>query len=191
MRIAAFVGLLLCIGVLIGFGAPGAEEMVQLSGNHPIGIVGEPTGDIAPERTLKMTITLKLSDPDALNRLLSEQQDPASPNFHRWLTPQQFNAQFGPDPVQFKAVHDWLAANEFEIVAENLEQRSITFTGGASQAERVFRTKIVTYAGDSYANVTDPYIPAQFANVIGAIGGLDNMMRTVPLSSHSTLRMTH
>ncbi len=64
--------------------------------------------------------------------------------------------------------------------------------GRANQAERVFRTKIVTYAGgDSYANATDPYIPAQFAGVIGAISGLDNVMRSVPLSTHSTLRMTH
>jgi subtilase family serine protease len=177
--------------LLCCFGAQGAEEMVQLSGNHPTGIVGEPTGDIAPDRTLKMTITLKVRDPEALNRLLSEQQDPASPNFHKWLTPQEFNARFGPDPAQFKAVHDWLVANEFEIVAENLDQRTITFTGRASQAQRVFRTKIVTYAGDSYANVTDPHIPAQFANVIGAIGGLGNVLRSVPLAPHSKLRATH
>ncbi len=50
--------------------------MVQLSGNHPTGIVGEPTGEIAPDRTLKMTITLKVRDPEALNRLLSEAAGP-------------------------------------------------------------------------------------------------------------------
>ncbi len=166
--------------------------MVQLKGNHPTGIVGAPTGEIAPDRMLKMTITLKLRDAEALNRLMSEQQDPASPNFHKWLTPQEFSARFGPDSAQFRAVHDWLVANEFKIVAENIDQRSITFTGRASQAERVFRTRIVTYAGgESYANTTDPYIPAQFVGVIGAISGLDNVMRSMPLSTHSTLRVTH
>ncbi len=70
-----------------GLGAPGAEEMVQLSGNHPTGIVGEPTGEIAPDRMLKMTVTLKLRDPEALNRLLSEQQEPGSPNFQKMANP--------------------------------------------------------------------------------------------------------
>jgi hypothetical protein len=43
------------------------------------------------------------------------------------------------------------------------------------------------YRRDSHGHVGDPYIPARFAAVIGAIGGLNNMMRAVPLS-HSTLR---
>lgn len=192
MRTAAFIGMLICVGLLSCFGTPGAEGMVQLKGNHTTAIVGAPTGEIAPDRMLKMTITLKLRDAEELNRLMSEQQDPASPNFQKWLTPQEFSARFGPDPAQFKAVHDWLVANEFRIVAENIAQRSITFTGRASQAERVFRTRIVTYAGgESYANATDPYIPAQFAGLIGAISGLDNVMRSIPLSTHSTLRVTH
>ncbi len=94
--------------------------MVQLSGNHPA-IVGEPTGEIAPDRMLKMTVTLKLRNSEALNRLMSEQQEPGSPNFQKWLTPQEFSERFGPDPAQFKAVDDWLIANEFKIVAENLQ----------------------------------------------------------------------
>src|SRR5436305_14847944 len=31
----------------------------------------------------------------ALAQLLRKQQDPASPNFHKWLTPEQFGARFG------------------------------------------------------------------------------------------------
>lgn len=167
-----------------------AEEMVPLVGNHPTQITAKPTGEIAPDRMLTMTIALKLRDAEGLKRLLAEQQDPNSPNYHRWLTPQEFSTRFGPDPAQFEAVRDWLIRQEFEIVSSNLEQRAITFRGRADQAERVFHTKIMAYSGDSYANVSDPYIPARFANVIGAIGGLDNMMRAVP-ASHSTLRKSH
>ena len=180
------MAILMALG-LLSLDTAGAEEMVQLSGNHPTRIVGAPAGEIAPHRMLTMTITLKVRDPEGLNRLLSEQQDPNSPNYQKWLTPQEFSARFGPDATQFKAVHDWLIRQEFEIVSSNLDQRSITFRGRADQAERVFNTKIMAYPGDSYANVSDPYIPARFAQVIGAIGGLDNMMRTVP-ASHSMPR---
>lgn len=139
---------------------------------------------------LTMTITMKVRDTERVNRLLAEQQDPNSPNYHRWITPQEFSARFGPDPVQFKAVRDWLIRQEFEIVSSNPDQRSITFKGRADQAERVFNTKIMTYSGTSYANLSDPWIPARFAGAIGAIGGLHNMMHAVPLS-HSTLRQRH
>lgn len=32
----------------------------------------------------------------ALRTLLDSQQDKASPNYHKWLTPEQFGKQFGP-----------------------------------------------------------------------------------------------
>lgn len=158
------------------------QGMVKISGNHPTAIAGQPAGRIDPGRMLTMAINFKLRDHQSLNRLLSEQQDPSSPNYHRWLTPQEFSARFGPDPAQFKAVRDWLAAQGFEIVSSSIERRSITFKGAAGLAERVFRTKIVTYANDSYANATDPSIPARFAEVIGTITGLDNVTHAVPLS---------
>jgi subtilase family serine protease len=183
---AIVAGILLLVA---SAAASEAEDMVQLTGNHPLGIVGTPAGSIAPDRILKMTITLKVRDPQALNRLLSELQDPASPNYHRWLTPDEFAQRFGPDPAQVNAVRQWLIAEEFEIVSASLQQRSITFTGRADQAERVFRTRIVTYPGGSYANVGDPYIPARFAGVIGAISGLDNVSRAVPASSLSSRRL--
>jgi len=190
MRIVSLSIVLTYLCILFWSGLAGAEEMVQLSGNHPSRIVGSPTGEIDPHRMLTMTITVKVRDPEGLNRLLSEQQNPNSPNYQKWLTPQEFSARFGPDPAQFKAVRDWLIRQEFEIVSSNPDQRSITFRGRADQAERVFNTKIMAYPGDSYANVSDPYIPARFAEVIGAIGGLDNMMRAVP-ASHSTLRKSN
>jgi subtilase family serine protease len=177
------LSLLVWMMLLTCAGAPDAQDMVKLIGNHPTGIAGQPTGSIAPEPMLTMMITLKVRDPEALNRLLSEQQNPSSPDYQRWLTPQEFSTRFGPDPAQFKAVRDWLVAQGFEVTSSSVENRSITFRGSAGQAERIFRTKIVTYAGDSYANVTDPSIPAQFAGVIGAIGGLDNVVHAVPAST--------
>src|SRR5947199_5819036 len=31
----------------------------------------------------------------ALSELLSEQRDPSSPNYHKWLTPEEFAGRFG------------------------------------------------------------------------------------------------
>jgi|SRR5579875_2849158 subtilase family serine protease len=179
---ALTVGVLAGVLLLVCSPASDAHETVKLRGNHPTAIAGRPTGRIDPQRMLTMTMSLKLRDPQALSRLLSEQQDPSSPNYHRWLTPQQFAARFGPEPAQFKALKDWLKKQGFEVVSSSGQRRTITFRGSAGRAQRVFKTKILTYGKDSYANVDDPSIPARFADVIGAITGLDNVMRAMPLS---------
>jgi subtilase family serine protease len=176
-------GILACTLLLACPATADMQNMVKLVGNHPTGVVGEPTGRMAPQRMLTITVTLKLRDQEGLQRLLSQQQNPSSPDYRRWLTPQEFSSRFGPDPSQFKAVRHWLAAQGFEIESSSMERRSITVKGSAGLAERVFQTEIMTYAGDSYANAADPSIPAQFATVIGAISGLDNIAHAVPLSS--------
>src|SRR5271168_1938403 len=75
-RTLLYLGLLVltCAWLLASMGISLAEEMVQIAGNHPAGILGAPTGQIAPDRMLTMTITLKIRDPEGLNRLLAEQQ---------------------------------------------------------------------------------------------------------------------
>ena len=44
----------------------------------------------------------------ALDRLLAEQQDPSSPNHHRWLTPEQFGDRFGLSPADTAVIASWL-----------------------------------------------------------------------------------
>jgi pseudomonalisin len=156
-----------------------APQMIKLSGNHPE-ISGSPAGPIAPDRSLTMMVVFKAHNPRELNSLISEQQNPSSPNYHRWLTPEEFSQSFGPDPKQIDAVRDWLSAQGFEIISSSPRQHSITFKGSAGLTQKVFKTKIVTYSGGAYANVTDPTIPARFADVIAAIRGLDNTIRAVP-----------
>ena len=119
MRIVSLSIVLTYLCILFWSGLAGAEEMVQLSGNHPSRIVGcADRGNCSPSDAHNDD-NVKVRDPEGLNRLLSEQQDPNSPNYQKWLTPQEFSARFGPDPAQFKAVRDWLIRQEFEIVSSN------------------------------------------------------------------------
>ncbi len=178
--------ILACLVVLVSAMAE-AQNTVKLSGNHPTTIPGKPAGPIDPRRTLSMSVTLGLRDAQGLQRLLSEQQDPGSPNYRRWLTPQEFASHFGPDPAQFNAVRDWLVEQGFEIESASLQRRSIQFKGSAELAERVFETRIESYGGGAYANLTDPSIPARFAGVIAAISGLDNIAHAVPLTNRPKL----
>ena len=52
--------------------------------------------NLAGSTRLNLAIGLPLRNQDALTNLLRQIYDPASPNYHHYLTPEQFTEQFGP-----------------------------------------------------------------------------------------------
>src|SRR5208337_3829966 len=58
----------------------------------------------------RMLLVLKHGDAQQaeLRRLLDEQQDKSSPNYHQWLTPDQFGKQFGPSDSDMQTITAWL-----------------------------------------------------------------------------------
>ena len=158
------------------------EPMVVLKGNHPVADFSnfEPAD---PYRRLDLQIILALRNKPALDELLAAQQDPNSPQYHHWLTPNEFSAKFGPNPSDVRAVAEWLKSQRFSAVSADAEDRSIRFTTTVSQCGRAFGVAIVVSAnGRLYGNTSDPLIPARFAGVIARIEGLDNMRAVVPLN---------
>src|SRR6266478_1804401 len=74
-----------------------AAQTKVLEGHVPAAIAESKTvQSLPPQTTLDLTIGLPLANRPALTNLLGELYDPASPNFHRFLTPDEFTRQFGP-----------------------------------------------------------------------------------------------
>src|SRR6185369_14736797 len=59
-----------------------------------------------PEITLHLQPTAAAQT--ALAQLLREQQDPASANFHKWITPEEFADRFGASDSDIKQMTSWL-----------------------------------------------------------------------------------
>jgi len=65
------------------------------------GYVPNPAKQLSPLKrvestnTLDLTIALPLRDVTQLNKLLQEIYDPSSPNYHHYLTPEEFAQRFG------------------------------------------------------------------------------------------------
>ncbi len=132
---------------------------------------------------LELTIVLGLRNQATLKQLLADQQDPASPRYHQWLTPQEFASRFGPTDKQAGLVADWLKGEGFDITSVNPVARTIKARGDAETAERAFSTTLIS-DGVSFANTTDPSIPAQFDGLVVSIMGLDNMHAAAPAGLH-------
>ena len=93
------------------------NEMNQtvLRGNtHPLARIEFDRGP-APSGLLmeRMLLILKRNpeQESALRKLLDEQLDQTSPNFHKWLTPDEFGQQFGPSSEDIRSVTSWLESH--------------------------------------------------------------------------------
>jgi uncharacterized protein (TIGR03437 family) len=126
-----------------------------------------------------ITLLLKpsASQQSDLQQLLGQQQDPSSPSFHQWLTPEQYADRFGASASDVAKITDWLQSQGFVAANASRSRTWITFNGTAAQATNAFHTEIHRYNLNGeihYANATDPSIPAALSDVVAGFRGLND-----------------
>ena len=94
-------------------------ERTVLKGNtHRLARPEYDRGSAPPNLPMnRMLLVLKRSpqQESALLKLLDEQQDSHSANYHKWLTPESFGKQFGPADQDIQAVSKWLESHGFQV----------------------------------------------------------------------------
>src|SRR5277367_864521 len=159
-------------------------KLVVLRGNtHPFARAkydqGAAPGSLAMDR---MMLVLKTTSAQgaALETLLAQQQDRSSPNYHKWLTPQEFGTQFGVSESDIQKITSWLQSHGFQIDNVANGHNVIQFSGNASQVQSAFHTAIHNYMIDSkqhWANASDPSIPAALTPAVAGVASLNNFPR--------------
>jgi len=143
--------------------------------------VGTDAGKLPPATQLD-GITLAFNRSPAqeadLQALIAAQQNPASPLYHQWLTPEQFAARFGMAAADIAAVQTWLQQQGFALEAVSRSQDNITFSGTAAQVESAFVTELHYFKSSDgathFAPVSDISVPTALASVVQAVTGLSN-----------------
>jgi subtilase family serine protease len=159
------------------------SKLTVLKGNtHPLARPefdrGAAPADLPMDR---MMLVLKRSpeQESALEKLLVEQTDKTSPNYHKWLTPEQFGDQFGPSDSDIQAVTSWLESHGFQIGHVAKGRNIIEFSGNAAQVQQAFHTSIHKYTvtgQDHWANSSDPQIPEALTPVVVGVKSLHNFL---------------
>lgn len=99
-----------------------------------------------PESTpLRLSIGLPLRNKNALDELVKEMYDPASPNYHHFLTPDQFTEQFGPTENDYQTAENFFRTNGLTVTGEHHGRLVLDVTGSAADVERVFHVNLRTY----------------------------------------------
>src|SRR6266478_9777358 len=160
------------------------KNHVVLKGNvHPLARPEFDHGPVADAQPLNRMLLLlqRSSDQElALRQLLDDQQSKSSPNYHAWLTPEQFGKQFGPADADVQAVTQWLTSQGFAGINVGLGRQVIEFSGTAGQVRNAFRAEIhrfVVNNEEHMANATDPQIPAALSPVVAGVVSLHNFPR--------------
>ena len=172
------------------------NNRVTLRGNtHPLALPQFDQGAVADSQPINRMLLLLQRSPDqeqALRDLLDQQQSSSSPNYHQWLTPQQFGQQFGPSDADVQTVTNWLQSHGFQVNRVSNGRTVIEFSGNAGQVRGAFNTEIHRFVvnGQAHvANASDPQIPAALEPVVAGPVSMHNFGRK-PLSKVAGLSRT-
>ena len=125
------------------------SQTVKLAGNvHPLARAEFDAGAVSADLRLGhilLVLTPSAEQEAALDALVEAQQDPNSPQYHEWLTPAEFGAQFGASDAQLAQVTAWLTAHGFAIDEIAPGRRLVMFSGTAGEVSDTFHTEIHSY----------------------------------------------
>jgi hypothetical protein len=120
---------------------------------------------------------------EELKKLLDEQQNPNSPNYHRWLTAEEFGTSFGVTDEDVQAVRGWLEQMGFTVGAIAKSKRWLEFSGSSRQVESTFQTPLRYYSGGGkkyLANASDMAIPEAVSRVSRGVVSLNSFEKRPP-----------
>lgn len=136
-----------------------------------------PVPDSYPIDGIELQLRLSPAREAAAEALADSLQQTGSPQFHQWLTADQYAAQFGPAPQDVAAIGAWLTGHGFTVDDAGPSPTVISFSGTAGQVRAAFGTEIhaLNVKGQQHiANAGDPSVPAALAPAIAGIVSLHN-----------------
>jgi hypothetical protein len=159
------------------------SRLTTLKGNtHPL---ARPEFDLGTAEAglpmQRMLLVLKRSPEQetGLRKLLDDQQDKASPNYHKWLTPEHYGQQFGPSESDLQTIASWLQSHGFQV-GTTKGRTVLEFSGTAGQVQEVFHTtmhKYIVQGEQHWANATDPMIPSALTPAVAGVFTLHNFLK--------------
>ena len=168
--------LLACLAIPV-FGqvvpvGTGATPLPVLNGSYTL------VGPYNPTQMLRLVLGLQPPKLAEEEQLLKELQTKGSPNFHQFLTADEWNARFAPAAQDEQAVVDWANGQGLTVTKRFANRLTVDLQGSVATIQKAFGIKINAYqngAQNFYSNASDPVIPASLSKIVHSVGGLNNI----------------
>ncbi len=152
------------------------NKLVTLAGNtRPEANADNDAGEVSDSLAMDhMMLQLKRSprQEQAAARFADDLHDPKSPNFHKWVSAEEFGKSFGLADSDVAAITGWLQSHGFTVNSVYPSRMVIDFSGDAGQVRSAFHTSIHNLTVDGVhhiANFSDPQIPEALAPAVAGI----------------------
>jgi hypothetical protein len=138
----------------------------------------------------RLEFALATPHPDEEEQFLQALMTPGSPQFHKFLTADQWIARFAPAAADEQAVVDWATSQGLTVTHRFSNRLIVNMEGPMATIEKALQVKINNYQMDGYtyfANEHEPVLPAGVAGMIRNVEGLHNFPLMRPASSHGPI----
>jgi hypothetical protein len=151
-----------------------------------VAAIAKPIQAYEPTSMLRLAISIKAPKMAAEEKFLKELQDKNSPNFKKYLTPEQWNARFAPSAKDEQSVVDWAASQGLTVTARYPNRLMVNVEGTVDTIQKAFNIKINKYdvgGAIEFSNDHDPVIPGNLVGIIEYVDGLNSIMRMLPANA--------
>ncbi|WP_213805923.1 Ig-like domain repeat protein [Granulicella sp. dw_53] len=143
-------------------------------------------GPLPASQSVAVTLRIALTPERAaaLDELLASQTTRTSNRYHKWITPQEFAADYGATDEQLVSLTAWAQTQGLAVASVSSAKTRVTLSGTADQVQRAFAASLHRYvvAGKlHFSNSSAPSLPVSVAPMIASVSGLDDLP-TVPTS---------
>ena len=148
----------------------------------PANDVGRVESSRAVQRML-LVLSPSAEQENQLKQLLDKQQNRKSPQYHHWLSANEFAAKFGAADADVEKVKQWLQGRGLTVSQIAKSKRWVEFSGTSQQVEQAFHTELHYYkVGEQQyvANATDIAIPNALAEISSGVVSLNSFGKRPP-----------
>ena len=103
------------------------------------------TGDLPTAQTLNLNLSLPLRNQAQLTKFLSDVADPQSKNYHHYLSPEQFIAQYAPSQTDYDLLVQWAKDNGFSVTETPANRNYVAIQGNVSTINSVFHVSLKNF----------------------------------------------
>jgi subtilase family serine protease len=139
---------------------------------------GTTLGPEDQSKPISVTVWLNLHNKATLDAMVQDMYDKSSPNYHRFLTLNEFKKQFSPTAKEAATVRDYLNAHNMKVTSIDKNNHFVVAQGRVADAQIAFNTKInrtMINGVAHHVNTAPPTITGPAAALVSTVQGLSDL----------------
>jgi len=173
------------------FASPVLSGRMQTISQKIPGIVSRSInlGPADPSKVLYVSMNLEVPNMPALQAFDDSVNNPKSPSFHQYITPEQIGERFGQSPQKVSQVETYLESNGFHVTVVDKDNLHVDGHATVAMVDKAFGTSIDhfqainpnEYGNHDFVAFDKPLqLPVEFANQVQFVGGLNTFIKPRP-----------